>query len=266
MKKIYIPFLKAIHAVIFMILIVLAFISPAQNKVTISGFICDEKTKEILINANIYSPKYLIGTTSNEFGFYSLSLPASDSLSIMASYIGYQKKQIVLQRDQADYTIYLSQGVDIEEVRVLGVSKNDVLNLGINRLSIKEVKNLPNLFGEVDIIKTFQYTTGVQSGGEGKSDLFVRGGSPDQNLILLDDVPLYYISHLGGFFSVFNADAIYNIYNRKNPYYYFYDREIIQFVDEGSDGHRLTPELDYTKLYQQSLFSFLPSFSYSFKF
>ncbi|MFA9392197.1 MAG: carboxypeptidase-like regulatory domain-containing protein [Prolixibacteraceae bacterium] len=182
--------------------------SFAQNRTTISGFISDVSTKEVLINANIYSKNYKLGTTSNEYGFYSLTFPSNDSILIWASFIGYESKQINFQGNEVDYNIYLSPGINIGEVNVRTSFTKDIHNSNFQKLSIREVKKLPNLFGEVDIIKTFQYTTGVQSGGEGKSDLFVRGGSPDQNLILLDDVPLYYIAHLGGFFSVFNADAI----------------------------------------------------------
>src|SRR3989304_4607658 len=105
---------------------------------------------------------------------------------------------------------YLKPGIELKEVIV--IKKNDKITdrveMGVLRLQIKEIKNLPTLFGENDIMKSLQLMPGVQSAGEAKSDLFVRGGSNDQNLFLLDDVPLYYISHFGGFFSIFNADAI----------------------------------------------------------
>ncbi|NOZ47552.1 MAG: TonB-dependent receptor plug domain-containing protein, partial [Chlorobi bacterium] len=109
---------------------------------------------------------------------------------------------------------YLTPGIDLDVVNVIATNVENIVHrneTGVVRLQINEIKSLPNLFGEVDIIKAYQLTPGVQSGGEAKSNLYVRGGSPDQNLILLDDVPLYYVAHFGGFFSVFNADAINNV-------------------------------------------------------
>jgi hypothetical protein len=195
--------------------IVLLFISChvfAQQNITLSGFVFDEQNGEVLIGANIYESHTKIGCSSNEFGFYSLTLPKSDSIYLLVSFIGYEPYSVAIKGEsKSNLNLYLNSGIVLSEVDVRAkktesiVEKNET---GVVRLQISEIKQMPSLFGEVDIIKAYQLTPGVQSGGEAKSNIYVRGGSPDQNLILLDDVPLYYVSHFGGFFSVFNADAI----------------------------------------------------------
>lgn len=185
----------------------------AQNKVTISGFVYDSSTAEILIGATIFEKNTKKGAISNEYGFYSLSATTNDSLEIVVSFIGYKNLNIKIpggQKGQTNFrlipfSITLNEFTVTASAEESSVKKNET---GVVRLQMKEISTLPNLFGEVDIIKAFQLTPGVQSGGEAKSEIYVRGGGPDQNLILLDDVPLYYISHFGGFFSIFNSDAI----------------------------------------------------------
>lgn len=181
-----------------------------QNKTTISGFVYDSLTKEILIGANIYETLSHRGTVSNEYGFYSLTLSDSVDLQVIVSFTGYKSQTHKISKT-SNINFCLTEGVNIEEVTITANSYENIVRkneTGVVRLQMKDVKALPNLFGEVDIIKVLQLTPGVQSGGEAKSSLYVRGGSPDQNLFLLDDVPLYYVAHFGGFFSVFNADAI----------------------------------------------------------
>lgn len=192
-----------------MILLSLAIF--AQQKKSISGFVYDKSTGEILIGATILCNKMVAVT--NEYGFYSIEVPVADEeVEVTASFVGYKHETSSnkdLNKKQTDF--HLTPGVNIESVTVVAQSHQDIVHnteMGVTRLSMKAVKQLPNLFGEVDIIKAFQLTPGVQSGGEANSNLYVRGGSPDQNLFLLDDVPLYYVAHFGGFFSVFNADAI----------------------------------------------------------
>ena len=197
---------------ITILLIFLSISLFAQNKTTISGFVYDNETGEVLIGATIYEIKTKIGTISNEYGFYSLTVPIRDSLKISVSFIGY--KPLILKvkpkhNKQEDF--HLIPGITLNSVTIVATKKENIVTsneTGVVRLPMKTIKSLPNLFGEVDIIKAYQLTPGVQSGGEAKSNLYVRGGSPDQNLILLDDVPIYYVAHFGGFFSVFNADAI----------------------------------------------------------
>lgn len=184
----------------------------AQQAQNIHGFVFDASSKEILIGAVIFDSVTGKGTVSNEFGYYNLMLSGNKPIYIQVSYIGYKKQSFLTRHaDSSRHDIYMYPGIELGEVKVTADRMPDhtrTTETSTIRLPMREVKMLPNLFGEVDIVKAYQLTPGVQSGGEGKSELYVRGGSPDQNLIILDDVPLYYVSHFGGFFSVFNADAI----------------------------------------------------------
>lgn len=185
--------------------------SMAQEKFTISGYIEDAATGEKLIGANVFDPNSEKGTTSNTFGFYSLTLP-KDSVYLAVSYIGYQTSyfRLYLDKDVA-LNFQLQDGTLLGEIVVTadnGEKIEDRVQMSQIEVPIKQIQKLPALLGEVDILKTLQLLPGVQSGGEGTSGLYVRGGSPDQNLVLLDGVPVYNVSHLFGFFSVFNADAI----------------------------------------------------------
>lgn len=185
----------------------------SQGKITLSGFVYDKSSGEILIGANVYEKHSRLGTVSNEYGFYSFTFKQRDSMQVIASFLGYEPKSIDLFPGSGKQINFYLQATSslLDEVTISAGKKENIVTrneTGVIRLSMKEIETLPNLFGEVDIIKAFQLTPGVQSGGEARSNLYVRGGSPDQNLFLLDDVPLYYVAHFGGFFSVFNADAI----------------------------------------------------------
>jgi hypothetical protein len=200
---------KKYLAVISLFLTVSLQAQQAQN---IYGFVFDASSKEILIGAVVFDSVSGRGTVSNEFGYYNLMLSGNEPIYIQVSYIGYKKQSFLIRHaDSSRHDIYMFPGIELGEVKVTADRIPDITRTtetSTIRLPMREVKMLPNLFGEVDIVKAYQLTPGVQSGGEGKSELYVRGGSPDQNLIILDDVPLYYVSHFGGFFSVFNADAI----------------------------------------------------------
>jgi len=184
----------------------------AQSYCTISGFISDKSTGEMLINANLYITSEKQGTISNNYGFFSMNIGCKEPLMLMISFIGYKTKLIHLSlKTDTLLHIYLEQSNELSEITITDKKQKPIEDrneTGLIRLQVAKAKELPQLFGEVDITKALQFMPGIQSGGEGKSDLYVRGGSPDQNLILLDDVPLYYVSHFGGFFSVFNADAL----------------------------------------------------------
>ncbi|MEM1119276.1 MAG: TonB-dependent receptor [Bacteroidota bacterium] len=189
------------------------FIIFAQ-KYTISGYISDEENGEKLIAANVLDQKSLAGTVTNTYGFFSLTLP-KDSITLSISYIGYQPKELKLYLDKdISLEIDLSSSVSLEVVEIVGEKLEKIQESSqMSRIEVpvEQIKKVPALLGEVDVFKTLQLLPGVQSGGEGQSGLYVRGGSPDQNLVLLDGVPVYNVSHLLGFFSVFNADAIKNV-------------------------------------------------------
>lgn len=200
--------------IVISILIVLFVYYPlaGQTKTSISGWVYDKNTGEAIIGATIFEKTTKTGIISNEFGFYSLNLQTKDSIELIVSFIGY-KPELVKIAVQSSMTrnFFLTKGIEIGEVTVTADKFSNIVQrneTGVLKINMKQVKELPNLFGEADIIKALQLMPGVQSGGEGSNSLYVRGGSPDQNLILLDDVPLYYVSHFGGFYSIFNPDAI----------------------------------------------------------
>jgi hypothetical protein len=217
--------------------------ATAQEEFTISGKILDAGSGETLISASVYAPKASEGTTTNVYGFYSLTLPANDSLEIIFSYIGFQtmKKKIYLTADQT-INIELSSGELLDEIVVSAESYKEELNstqMSVTKLTMKEAKLLPALFGEVDIIKTLQLKPGVQSGGEGTSGVFVRGGGSDQNLFLLDEAVVYNPSHLFGFFSTFNSDAIKDVKLYKGGFPAQYGGRLSSVLDiRLNDGNR----------------------------
>jgi len=180
-----------------------------DEKYTISGYISDENNGENIIGVNIFCKELKQGVTSNTFGFYSLTLPKGN-YNISYSFIGYQTKNVTINLNQnivKDIEFEVNS-FSINEVQVKGEANIvDKTQASVIDIPIEQIKTIPALLGEVDIIKAIQLLPGVQS-SEGTSGFYVRGGGPDQNLILLDGVPVYNASHLGGLFSVFNADAI----------------------------------------------------------
>ncbi|QMU27797.1 TonB-dependent receptor [Adhaeribacter radiodurans] len=184
----------------------------AQNQYTISGTLRAADTGEILIGASAFITGTTIGATTNTHGFYSFRVTPG-TYTVQFSYVGYETitRQITLSRNlRLNMSLPLA-GNQLKEVVIEGGSLREKFagaQMSIEQLTAREAKLLPALFGEVDILKTLQLKPGVQSGGEGTSGLYVRGGGPDQNLFLLDDATVYNASHLFGFFSVFNSDAV----------------------------------------------------------
>jgi hypothetical protein len=185
----------------------------SQNKHTISGYLVDQESGESLIGANVIWKNKMQGTTTNTYGFYSLTIPEGDA-EIEFSYIGFQSvsKNVKLIKDTRLNVELSSSASELAEVVVVGEETVvERTQTSVVEIPIQQIKKIPSFLGEVDVLKTIQLLPGVQSGGEGSSGFYVRGGGPDQNLILLDGVPVYNASHLFGFFSVFNADAIKNV-------------------------------------------------------
>jgi len=180
----------------------------AQNY-TISGYIRDSASGENIIGATILEPSKTRGTITNAFGFYSLTLSEGNYL-LKVSYVGYQPAELEVDLHQnVTLNINLVPGNTLEEVVVTAEENlEQTPQMSTIDLPIEQVKALPVLMGETDLLKTIQLLPGIQGGTEGSSGIYVRGGGPDQNLILLDGVPVYNVSHLFGFFSVFNPDAI----------------------------------------------------------
>ncbi|MBK9257167.1 MAG: TonB-dependent receptor [Saprospiraceae bacterium] len=188
----------------------------AQQNFTLNGYVKDEMSGETLIGANIVNIDNLQqGVSTNLYGFYSLTLPAG-TYKIACSYLGYQDQIFEIKLDKnLVYNFSMNEGVMIDEV-VISADKDERkknvegTQMGTIDIPVENIKKLPAIFGEIDILKTIQLLPGVLASGEGNSGFYVRGGGPDQNLVLLDEAVVYNAGHMLGFFSVFNADAIKN--------------------------------------------------------
>jgi outer membrane receptor protein involved in Fe transport len=195
----------------FLFLLFVLTLPALAQKITVSGFVSAKQSGERLLNANVYEANTLQGTSANGYGFYSLSLPPGE-VKIVSSFIGFQPKEFSfnLQHDTTiNFELEALSG-EIEEVTVVGnaINKVEDTQMSMVDLPVQKLKKIPVILGEADVLKVIQLLPGVQSGTEGTSGIYVRGGGPDQNLFLLDGVPVYNASHLLGFFSVFNPDAI----------------------------------------------------------
>jgi len=187
----------------------------AQNKYTISGYIKDSLNGETLIGAAITVQGQAKGISSNLYGFYSITLDEGKYI-LVCSFVGYRYKAVEINLT-ADTKInfdvlpkaYLAQEVVVSTKKRDANVKN--AQMGKFTLPIEQIKSIPAFLGEVDLLKTIQFLPGVRNAGEGSAGIYVRGGGPDQNLILLDDTPVYNTDHLFGFFSIFNSDAIKNV-------------------------------------------------------
>ena len=202
--------MKTINVLVFFILITQSVF--AQSKHTISGTLKDKKNGETIIGAIVRVVNQQSGTTTNEYGFYSLTLPDG---KYEIEFINVGKKTVLVNVDlNIDKKINVSlddESKDLGEVVVKSSAKGRSVSgtqTGVERLTIQEIKNIPVLFGEKDVLKTIQLLPGIKSAGDGNSGFFVRGGTSDQNQILLDEANVYNASHLLGFFSTFNSDAI----------------------------------------------------------
>jgi hypothetical protein len=184
----------------------------AQENATFSGSISDFSNGEKLIGVKIYTIDHKYGALTNEYGFFSLTLPKGQ-YSIIISYFGFEKQMLavdltssVSRNMQLKYTVQ-----ELDEVSISGKKENDNITnteIGVDRLTPKDLENLPMIFGEKDILKALQLLPGVKDEGEGSAGFTVRGGAADQNLILLDEATVYNATHLLGFFSTFNSDAV----------------------------------------------------------
>ncbi len=180
---------------------------------TVNGYVTDRKTGEALIGVSIYSFDKKIGGITNNYGFYSITFESKrDSVDLFFSYLGYRTEAFKLKLSK-ELTLNVSLEVDndLEEVEVVAERRNETLdNPQVSKIELSgaRIKKIPAILGEPDVIKVIQLQPGVQKGSEAGTGLYVRGGSNDQNLILLDGAPLYNVSHSFNFFSVFNPDAV----------------------------------------------------------
>ena len=201
---------------LFVILLHGVFIGLGQEKVTLNGYIKDALSGETLIGANIVVKGSGKTVTSNNFGFFSITLNKG-KYQLSCSYIGYQTKELEVEfNNNTELLIQLlpNSAIVLQDVTVSARRRDNnvkTAQMGKMELSVNTAKALPAFLGEVDILKTLQLMPGVRNAGEGNAGFYVRGGGPDQNLILLDDAVVYNTGHLFGFFSVFNSDAIKNV-------------------------------------------------------
>ncbi|MBC6607330.1 TonB-dependent receptor [Hymenobacter sp. BT188] len=212
--RVVVPFIQSI--LFLLILCTLPQLALAQATVTLSGYVRDATDQGVLPGASVAVPALNTGVTADEKGFYSLPLPVGRH-EVVISFIGYETvaREINVNRTQRISFVLPQIANELGEVIVEGSGtleqKLQTTQMSVERLTTREAKLLPALFGEVDLLKTLQLKPGVQNGGEGTSGLFVRGGSSDQNLYLLDEAVVYNPSHLFGLFSVFNPDAVQSV-------------------------------------------------------
>ncbi len=201
-----------VKKIISLILFLLPFTIFCQKKFTISGYVKDSLSGETLIGATVSVLGESKGISSNQYGFYSITL-TEGTYTFICSYVGYvtQIKKIDLHGD-VQFNFEIAPKITTEQAVIISSKKRDanVKNAQMGKIDLSEnqIKSIPAFLGEVDILKTIQLLPGIQSSGEGSSGLYVRGGGADQNLILLDDAVVYNTGHLFGFFSIFNGDAI----------------------------------------------------------
>ncbi|MBK0403974.1 TonB-dependent receptor [Adhaeribacter sp. BT258] len=222
--------------------------APAQTQYTVSGTLRDASTREPLIGATAMIAALNKGATTDLQGNYAFSVPEG-SYTIQFSYLGYQtiSREIAVTKD-LELQIALSASENqLQEVVIEAGNLNEKLRttqMSVENLTTREAKLLPALFGEVDLIKVLQLKPGVQSGGEGTSGLYVRGGGADQNLFLVDGATVYNASHLFGFFSIFNPDAVHSVDLYKGGFPAQYGGRLSSVVDinmrEGNKQHYVT--------------------------
>ena len=201
---------KKINLLFFLLLC--CFSLTAQEKFTLSGTISDSNSNETLIGVNLFIPELKTGITTNEYGFYSITIPKG-SYTILISYMGYNslEEKILLEKNtKTNFKLFTSENTLKEVIVTDTKTKTDIRKpeMSVNKLSISAIKRMPVVLGEVDVLKSILLLPGVTNAGEGASGFNVRGGGADQNLILLDEATIFNSSHVFGFFSVFNPDAI----------------------------------------------------------
>ncbi|HBK83979.1 MAG TPA: hypothetical protein DDZ41_10365, partial [Flavobacterium sp.] len=194
------------------LLLLVCFSSFSQDKFTLSGIISDNKTNETLIGVTIIIEELKTGTATNEYGFYSITLPKG-TYSIKISALGYKEIKTTIdltKNTKNNFSLAASEELLEEVILVDNPNKINIKSteMSVNKLSVSTIKQMPVVLGEVDVLKSILTLPGVTNAGEGQSGFNVRGGAVDQNLILLDEATIYNSSHLFGLFSVFNADAI----------------------------------------------------------
>lgn len=213
----------------------------SKSNFTVSGYVRNKETGENLLGVNVFDRTSGSGTTTNEYGFYSITLPEG-KVGLRFSYVGYsvREKELNLVAD-IKINVELEANKALEEVIVYGKRSETGVNstqMGAIDLPVEVLKKVPSLLGEADAIKAMQLMPGIQAGTEGSSGIYVRGGGPDENLILLDGVPLYNIDHLFGFFSIFTPESLKKISVYKSSFPARYNGRLSSVIDvRTNDGN-----------------------------
>lgn len=192
----------------------MAWMPALAQKRTISGYVMDAASKETLIGATVIDKTSGKGCATNSYGFYTLTLDQGQ-VDLQVSYVGYTQQSRSLDlKENLSHNFMLETNTTLEEVVVEGTRATVSARspqMSVVELPVQQIKSIPTLFGEADVLKAIQLLPGVQNGSEGSAGMYVRGGGPDENLLLLDGVPVYNVNHMMGFFSVFNPDALKNV-------------------------------------------------------
>ncbi len=237
------PFFR--YGLLFLASLCTAF---AQDKVTVSGYIKDAANAEGLIGVSAYVKETGTGAVTNNYGFYAVTLPKG-TYTLVVSYVGYKKqtRTIDLTADARLDLEMTQEGRELQEVVVSTKREDDNvknIEMSVNKIDIKTLQRIPALLGEVDVIRSIQLLPGVSTVGEGATGFNVRGGSIDQNLVLLDEAPVYNSSHLFGFFSVFNPDAVKDVKLIKGGIPAMYGGRISSILDvRMKEGNAKKPEV-----------------------
>jgi len=223
---------------IILILQVVSLALCAQSNFTIKGYVSDSITGERLIGATVFSDETRQGAVTNNYGYFAFNIDSCSVTNITVSYVGYLSKHLHLSRAKEPILeIKLCSNNQIEQIVVSG-KQNTNDNISKISLSPLQIKQIPNITGQPELFRALQLTPGVKQGNEGSCGLYVRGGSPDQNLFLLDDVPLYNVMHLGGIFSVFDASALKSVEMYMGGFPARYGGRISSIVDvRNKDGN-----------------------------
>ncbi|MDP5230719.1 MAG: TonB-dependent receptor [Cellulophaga sp.] len=228
---------------IFLFTVTNKSVTQTNDQYTISGYVKESGSGENLFGVSIYVPELKLGATTNEYGFFSLSLPQGKH-NILISYIGFttQTQQIILNSNLELAIDLVPTSQSLDEVVVMAdhkVKESKVTQMSSIRLNPNDVQDIPALLGEQDVLKTLQLLPGIQGGTEGSAGFFVRGGTPDQNLIVLDEAVVYNSNHLFGFFSVFNGDAIKSVEAFKGGFPARYGGRLSSVINIGmKDGNK----------------------------
>ncbi len=197
---------------LLLFLLQITFLQAQKNNIVLSGYVTDSLTGEKLLGAEVMEVNSGRGILTNEYGYFHLQVPKRNKITVRVQFLGYKTYEKVLDGTKnLHLDIRLVPGEELEEVVIKAMKEGHAERLAeMSKITLKtaEIKNVPVIFSEPDVVKIMTLLPGVQQGTEGFGGMYVRGGGMDQNLFLLDDVPLYYVNHLGGFISVFNNDAI----------------------------------------------------------